>query len=159
MTLRDICTSQETSRKLAEAGFPQEGLFYWVECFQMIEKETEKGVYEKKKIWFLEPTENINHSYHNYIRAFTFNELWELLPKKIETKNFTYYKHLNNDDVISYYCEAYNYIGDIDIGEDGEPGLILISFEIEQGENLSCAAAELALWCVKEKYLDVEESH
>jgi len=136
MTLQDICTSQETSRKLKEAGFEQEnGIAYWCRY--------DTG-------WKLE----INHGFNlrEYIRAFTFSELWDLLPKKIETKNFTYYKHLNNDDVISYYCEAYNYIGDIDIGEDGEPGLILISFEIEQGENLSCAAAELALWCRKEGY-------
>jgi len=152
MTLQDISTTQETSRKLKEAGFPQEGLFYWVECFQMIEKETEKGVYEKKKIWLLEPTENINHSYHNYIRAFTFSELWYLLPKMLEKDLEMFWIDL----YVSLQNPPVNVIGYtyLDSNEKGCHIEILVTI---RKELLQEAAAELALWCVKEGYLNPKE--
>jgi len=70
MTLQDICTTQETSRKLKEAGFPQEGgIAYW--CADLLQG------------WLLlskKEAETYNcMDKSGYIRAWTFSELEDIL--------------------------------------------------------------------------------
>jgi len=144
MGLRNICTTQETSRKLAEAGFPQEGgIAYW--C-----KEKEKWVL----LPYLPGHECVIHT-PNIIdwrgfkeiekyRAWDFVELWELLPDRIEEIEATYYLEME---------KAVDGKG-VSIGH--------ISCEAEMFRDIQAskpqeAAAELALWCVKEGYLKLEE--
>jgi len=70
MKLQDICTTLETSRKLKEAGFPQEnGIAYW--CADLLQG------------WLLlskKEAETYNcMDKSGYIRAWTFSELEDIL--------------------------------------------------------------------------------
>jgi len=135
MTLQDISTTQETSRKLKEAGFPQErGIAYW-------EKHHING-------WIFIPSDEDLRLQENY-RAFTFYELWYLLPKMLEKDLEMFwidlYVSLQNPPV---NVVGYTYL---DSNEKGCHIEILVTI---RKELLQEAAAELALWCVKEGYLN-----
>jgi hypothetical protein len=136
MPLEDICTSLEISRKLAEAGFPQEGgLNYW--CFYFLDGFVGRELQTCR-----------SYAARNSYRAFTFSELWEILPKEInflDSKTLIYHlefhKHSN-----------YNFIGYIRHSiQEGE--LLMDSMKSKLHKQPQEAAAELALWCRKEGYL------
>jgi hypothetical protein len=139
MTLQDIVTSQETSRKLKEAGFSQEGgIAYWI-------RDNFNGEWKFQE----------GKDYEGTIpraRAFSFNELWELLPKKI---NWDYMglrrdrkgNRIKQEDTFYLICNAIE-------NEWGYWSFIQEVWLIHFKGNPQEAAAELALWCVKEKYLD-----
>jgi hypothetical protein len=133
-TLQSICTFQETSRKLAEAGFPQEGgLFYWWRSRpSMIETWNEWEIIDKSK---LDNIYTIGLVYEHY-RAFTFSELWELLPNCIEYDDEIYYKRFLPPAIMIYVKGA-------------EPRWL----KKYEGDNPQEAAAELALWCRQEGHL------
>jgi hypothetical protein len=149
-TLQDICTSLETSRKLAEAGFPQEGgIAYWVSCYKegifIADEEYDKVYnsesYRKLKnkrptVFIFMPAEEVNFEWNIYIRAWSFSELWEILPKIITIGNEIYYRRLLVPAMIGYLRTTQSK-----------------RYKLIQGENIQEAAAELALWCVKEGYL------
>jgi len=130
MTLQDICTSLETSRKLAEAGFEQEnGIAYWS--------------YKEENTYILR---HYNREGTLTIRAFTFNELWECLPTQIH----------DNDEMIIYQLECHKSSVDdsftlgynnIAIGEEN----IFVMFNKYEPQE---AAAELLLWCKQNGYLN-----
>jgi len=74
MELKDICTTQETSRKLKEAGFPQEGgIAYWFFPTDYVQEQK----------WGLVP-EYATGQEGEYIRAWTFSELEDILSIKPE---------------------------------------------------------------------------
>jgi hypothetical protein len=129
MTLENICTSLETSRKLAEAGFPQEGgLNYW--CFYFLDGFVGRELQTCR-----------SYAARNSYRAFTFSELWEILPKSIEEKT-------SNINKYNWILELHpGFIGYYPSGT----GKILNRIEIKTTPQE--AAAELALWCRKEGYL------
>jgi len=126
MTLENICTSKDTSQRLAEAGFPQKGgLFYWCKPSGKLCLEEKVG----------------DRRY--YYRAFTFNELWKLLPKEIVSggicvfKKKLYMTGLFDRDCTIEYHRNYN----------------KTFLEYRTDRKLQEAAAELALWCVEKGYL------
>jgi hypothetical protein len=145
-TLQSICTSLETSRKLKEAGFPQEGgIAYWTKT--------------KHKNWILLPYDVkreitirtpgiVSFGEYEFYRAFTFNELWELLPKMIEKDLEMFWIDL----YVSLQTPPINVIGYtyLDSNEKGCHIKILVTI---RKEFLQEAAAELALWCRKEGHL------
>jgi len=137
MELKNICTTQETSRKLKEAGFPQEGgIAYW-------EKHYING-------WIFIPSDEDLRLQENY-RAFTFNELWDLLPKEI---NFL------DSKTLIYHLEIKVFFNHISIGyfrqsiQEGE--LLTDSLRSKRHKVLQEAAAELALWAVKEGHINLK---
>jgi hypothetical protein len=140
-TLQDICTSLETSRKLAEAGFPQEGgIAYWRQYYKC-----EEDIAIGKFSWQLDYAEEflidkeaieLEIARHRNFRAWTFNELWEILPRIITIGNEIYYRRLLVLAMIGYLRTAQSK-----------------RYKLIQGENIQEAAAELALWCRKEGYL------
>jgi len=166
MELRDICTTLETSRKLAEAGFPQEGgIAYWVSCYKegifIADEEYDKVYnsesYRKLKnkrptVFIFMPAEEVNFEWNIYIRTWSFSELWEILPKEINflgSKTLLYHlefhKHFN-----------YNFIGYI--RHSIQEGVLLMdSMKSKLHKQPQEAASELALWCVKEGYLNPKE--
>jgi len=136
MGLKDICTTQETSRKLKEAGFPQEGgIAYWV--------NTKKG-------WEFLGSSQLIIMFDDYFRAFTFNELWDWLPPLIRTKyhkyNLNLVKHesIIPKDISKIFYDPYK-ANQIKRTEPNKP--------------IQDSAAELALWCVKEGYLNPKEDN
>jgi hypothetical protein len=142
-TLQDISTAQETSRKLKEAGFPQEGgIAYWVMY------STAMG---GNATQFLVMSGEYKYNQDKYIfpiRAFTFNELWDILPKDIIGKH-QYRLQIGktwNDSFLLYYQNVYPFEDSIDNN--------LERFVHKQPQE---AAAELALWAVKEGYLKPKE--
>jgi hypothetical protein len=144
-TLQNICTTQETSRKLKEAGFPQEGgIAYW--CSYPITNY--------RSVWSFKEIPKINWQDPHLLayRAFTFNEPWEILPKKIEIEYIVYYLGMYKD-----ISEGREYIGYLTNTANFAEGDSLILMRNELKGNPQEAAAELALWCVKEGHLDVRE--
>jgi hypothetical protein len=153
MNLQDICTSLETSRKLAEAGFEREGgIAYWVDNeIEVTGCEPSEIEYEcthwsggencRRDCSKCELSRKIKHKAY---RAFTFSELWEILPIQI----------FDNENQIIYQLKLH---------KSSVDGYMIIYYEnikdkahrlIEKNSNLPQeAAAELALWCKKNKYL------
>lgn len=148
MSLQDICTTLETSRKLKEAGFPQEnGIAYW--CADLLQG------------WLLlskKEAETYNcMDKSGYVRAWFFNELWEILPREINTNGLQYTLVLFPKE-IGYLSVGFLLKGcPTDDGEcSGACNCSLISIAIRTKPQE--AAAELALWCVKEGYLNPKET-
>ena len=127
MTLKDIVTSLELSKKLAKAGVSQEGgIAYWIE----------NGITGK---W--EFTENYEGTIPR-ARAFTFNELWEMLPESIEDGKWFL----------------------LDLSKIRENGNLLIGYaNMAIGILKMCsgipqeAAGELLLWCIEQGYVNPKE--
>jgi hypothetical protein len=141
--LQDIFTLQETSRKLKEAGLSQEnGIAYWCKYYK------DKAHFRNNKYyWKLE----INHGFYlmKYIRAWSFNELWKILPKKIVEKDIKgnkrdYYLNLEHG-MISYREIIMRDEEALLRGVDYNSAFILPSFMQPQE-----AAAKLVLWCIEE---------
>jgi len=135
MGLRNICTTQETSRKLKEAGFPQEGgIYYWT--------KQDKG-------WFIvesscmDVSDIIGKDTPKY-RAFTFNELWEILPERILCIENN--KHCCFVIEMDRYSIAY-------IDKVKREVLMRIN---KYNPITQEAAAELLLWAKREGYLKEE---
>lgn len=121
MTLKSICTSLELSRKLAEAGFEQEGgIAYWI---------------KSGREWKFLETCRLRYLFPNSIRAFTFNELWDLLPRCIKVGNKIYYKKLLVPS-IAIYAVCNDWLQKIEKDTPQE------------------AAGELLLWCKDNGYLN-----
>jgi len=133
MGLKNICTTQETSRKLKEAGFPQEGgIAYWFFPADYVQEQK----------WGLVP-EYATGQEGEYIRAFTFSELWEILPNQI----------FNPINERLYLLRLYpRFIGYYPLDKSKE-----LREEDYKRTTPQEAAAELALWCVKEGYLNPKE--
>jgi len=159
MGLKDICTTQETSRKLKEAGFPQEGgIAYWLPLSgehlytNNPGEDWKLGLQIDRTDWFYIPNRCAKERSHTKYRAFTFNELWDLLPKEI---NFL------DSKTLIYHLEIKVFFNHISIGyfrqsiQEGE--LLTDSLRSKRHKVLQEAAAELALWCVKEGYLNLKE--
>lgn len=139
MTLQSIVTSLELSKKLAEAGFEQEdGIAYWVMY------STEEG---GNGNYFLLSAKEYNFSQYKYIfpiRSFVFNELWELLPRKIEKCLLRLGKYKHGEMFIDY--EFHTIKGDTEIlGGKNRPS---IYSGIPQE-----AAGKLLLWCIENGYV------
>jgi len=134
MTLQDITTTQETSRKLAEAGF-KNSYFCWFTKWN--EKDGEWILGDKyDKEWRLQICGNVY-----WLPAFTFSELWKILPDRIDINGFAYIKIIKTgtkEFYISYSKYACHIKG----------------YANKQPQE---AAAELALWAVKEGYLNPKE--
>lgn len=127
MTLKDICTSRDLSRRLDEAGFEQgDGIAYWIL----------NGITGKWE--FMEKYEGAIPR----ARAFTFNELWELLPKRISEGRRTYYLNLEHGGIS--YKEA--------TPRDELSCLYIQDFHPIESTPQE-AAGELLLWCRKNNYL------
>jgi len=158
MTLQDISTTQETSRKLKEAGFPQEGgIAYWLPLSgehlytNNPGEDWKLGLQIDRTDWFYIPNRCAKERSHTKYRAFTFNELWDLLPDKIgyHRKDITFYTTYDTmKEKTAWGIGYYERRCDNDGCEDEELKHI-------ENENLLEAAAELALWCVKEGYLNL----
>jgi len=125
MTLQDICTSLETSRKLAEAGFEQENGFFWYNFGSKEKPNWKVDIYPQE------------HKSCGRFRAYTFNELWELLPNCIEYDDEIYYKRFLPPAIMIYVKGA-------------EPRWL----KKYEGNNPQEAAAELLLWCKQNGYLN-----
>jgi hypothetical protein len=150
-TLQDICTSLETSRKLTEAGFPQEGgIAYWT--------KTKYGnwillPYDVKREITIYTPGIVSFEEYKFYRAFTFNELWELLPKGIKYSGLIYriniYTHCGGDNMF-YGIDKNDKIlmEETNTEYENALGYIWSLSNIPQE-----AAAELALWCRKEGHL------
>jgi hypothetical protein len=155
MTLQDICTTLETSRKLKEAGFPQErGVAYWIDNeIEVTSCKPSEIEYDcthwsggencRRDCSKCELSRKIKHKVY---RAFTFNEL------------LNYFRNLKSRELMSTRCF-------LEIDNYTHPSLIRATlydawtnklYAISRN-NPQEAAAELALWCVKEGYLNLEE--
>jgi len=148
MTLKQICTTLETSRRLKEAGFPQEGgIAYWGKHKRHKQLSPKRWGVELSE-YLIELEQYVGDFGCEKYRAFTFNELWEILPKDIIEKH-KYRLQIGktwNDCFLLYYWNVYPFEDSIDNN--------LERFIHKQPQK---AAAELALWCVKEGYLNPKE--
>ena len=152
--LKDICTSQETSRKLAEAGL-RDSFFCWLRKWNEKDEEWVLGdKYDKE--WREQILGNVY-----YLPAFTFNELWDILPQEIrikEKRGHNYPQVYSYEKRIKYYNSEkvwiIGYYDDIcDCKGCDETGL----GESIDSEILQEAAAELVLWAIDEGYINPKE--
>ena len=130
MTLRDIFTCKETSQKMAEVGFPQEGgIAYLHYC-------------ELENDWELKESFRVGKC----VRAWSFSELWDLLPIQIiDNDNMEVYQiNVHKSSVDSSFIIQYFNI------KDRRESLIRFAGEQQPQE----AAAELLLWVKNEGYLN-----
>jgi len=143
-TLQDICTFQETSRKLKEAGFPQEGgIAYWVKYYK---NETDFRANEfywrldYNKDSLIKQNEFLRGRIEegNAIRAFTFNELWDILPMRIETPYGIYFKGL---------------IGGMIFYKSNDGNMLYF----RAGTPLQDITARFFLECIRKEYVDVKK--
>ena len=146
MTLRDIVTCKETSQKLAEAGLPQEGEgVYWIPMsgehlvVGKPNKEYDLGIRIDFTNWFYIPNRHGKERSHIKYRAWSFSELWDLLPPEF-TEDATFY---------------------LNISKIRETGEMLIGYSnMRVAIPKMCggipheAAAELLLWVKNEGYLN-----
>lgn len=125
--LKDITASLETSKRMKELGFPQEGLFGWYEIWSL-RKTGKKMMLGKDELetYFTEKTElhryskyyhNDSGKYRNYITAPTAEEILDVLPLylkihadkgisfTIETKGLQMWKNYNNTGYVVAYGE------------------------------------------------------
>jgi len=130
MSIENLVTSLELSKKLKEAGVPQRSVFYW-ECeYKNSKLIAKKIVYKYEIVPDIVPTE-MKIRYGNevfYYSAYLAGELGELLPSgtKLWRRNF-------------WFCETF-----------GGSKLIFTDLEAE-------ARGRMLLWLIKNKYVRVEE--
>jgi len=149
MTLQDISTTQGTSRKLKEAGFSQfGGIRYWVRpkngYWERYNTHTDTVEKSHEQWALIEPDrftilfQPLMESY----RAFTFSELWEILPERILCIENN--KHCCFVIEMDRYSIAY-------IDKVKREVLMRIN---KYNPITQEAVAELALWAVKKGYLN-----
>ena len=80
MKLEDQVASLELSKKLKELGFPQEGLFWWV-------NQPNGGLNTNGYKWQLEGEPKTRMPQYDYIVAPTVSELGEILPDRVIKKS------------------------------------------------------------------------
>jgi len=170
MGLKDICTTQETSRKLKEAGFPQEGgIAYWLPLSgehlytNNPGEDWKLGLQIDRTDWFYIPNRCAKERSHTKYRAFTFNELWDLLPREIIWQYGSLERERNGTPIMKQ--KAFNLTYN---GVENRWGYwnfrdslwLIANDDFTPPKNIHKpqeAAAELALWCVKEGYLNLKE--
>ena len=125
--LENLLTIKETSETLYKLGFRAET------CFSYRWNKFDKKW--KADYWYPEKSD---------IRAYTFQTLWERLPKKIEIEHGVYaYLEMNEEGIYyTFYPETV----------DTEK----VIWFIAMNDNKAEAAGKALKWCIKEGYCNVK---
>lgn len=126
-------TTLEMSKKLAEAGFEAETPFWWVEFWR-------------------EPKYRLRIASHrdDYVfdgsskPAYTFQQLWECLPRRLVIDGEIYIPHTIAQGVV------FSHFTDHKVYNDGS----FFAFK----RHLTDAVAQAILWTIKRGYLNVKTS-
>lgn len=140
MNLETLVTSYEMSKKLQDAGFDAPTCFWWVG-----DSSAQKLCYCDTRPVNLIVDENDDIQELEFavcIRAYTFQQIWNLLPEKIKTERGFTYKSLSRNAL--FYESLFVDEGVVEYG---------LGYGIEAGKTLQDAVAEAWLWCKENNYL------
>lgn len=136
MKLEQQVTSLEMSKKLKEAGFELDTPFYIDQVGSVIVVDQD----DPELSWDDDLLED------QLVKAYTFQQLWEALPKTI----------MGPLHSISKELDAYGYVhysNDDGYSIDFEPGFR----GIRDIDSTTDSAAQAILWCIKNGYLYIKQ--
>lgn len=139
MKLELQATSLEMSRELKEAGFKVNTCFYHIA--EEVWFKTDFGSYNNKGQampggYFVEPY------VAEIIFAYTFQQLWKVLPVKILRNGQECYKELNCGSGVVY--------------KPRDGAIVFLATPLDN-RNIADTAAHAVLWCIKEKYIKLSK--
>lgn len=124
MKIEELVTNVELSKKLQEAGVDLPTPFWWLNW------ELDK--------WKIVDSDMGSKS---AVKAYTFEQLWEVLPQYIKVQEKHPTKVLDGDQVVYIrYTEG-----------------LLGATKFFRADNLADAAAEALLWCLENEYITLEK--
>lgn len=135
--------SLELAKQLKEAGYPQEGYFFW--WVNVTDKSQNPILAHFQGTQSNEDYLNEHEDKYEFFAAPTADEILDRLPKKITVSEMDYFLDVyHEEDVLDEWVVAYNYI---------RHNLGFKSHHREMEETIADAAAKMWLYLKKEKLI------